>query len=138
MITKLIVTEKCRGLYTDPDGQTRECEHPVSHLPACGPDLLAFPYQPTPVGAEPFTARVLDELSSANALGRYPDIHPATAATLLVFAALYDKHRRPITAEEIAAVLGNAPSTVARHLRGHYFIRHTGGARYAPEPPEGT
>lgn len=139
MGTALIITEKCRGLYKPGDGTVRECEHPVSHLPECGPDPIARPYTPAPEpeagpASEAFTVRVLDYIGASNAPGHHPSVSPVTAASLLTLAILYDRHQQPVSAEEIAAVLGNAPSTVARQLRECTIIRHLRGRRYEPEP----
>jgi predicted transcriptional regulator len=55
------------------------------------------------------------------------------AAALLAFAALHDERDGPVQDEEISRVLGNAASTVRRHLKEHHTIaRHVGKGWFAP------
>lgn len=134
MPTQLIVTEKCRGLYRTPEGTPAECGHPISHFPAeCGPDTIARPYtEPvTPVAAVAeqapretaqrpfsgsFTVRLMNWVRDRNADG-WAHVGVVRQATLFAFAALVDETGLPVSAEQVARVVGNAPSTAQRHLK---------------------
>jgi hypothetical protein len=143
MTTQLIITEKCQGLYKDPEGAVKECGHPISHRPdECGPDTIARPYtpsvEPTTPGQAPqlpaylLMTRMLGYIAQKNN-SPGPVIHTTPAATLLAFAALFDQHQRPIRAEEVAFVLGNAPSSVTRHLRECSLVKWLGRGQFRPE-----
>lgn len=116
-----IITERCRGLYkTTPNSRVQQCEHPISHLADCGPDTIARPYESpaAPVYA-PLLPRVMDYCFVANS-GSWGDrrVHPVVAAALLAFATMLDARQgEPVAPKEVAAVLGNAASTVRTHLR---------------------
>jgi hypothetical protein len=135
MPAEMIVTERCRGLYRTAAGTVAGCEHPVSHLPdECGPDSIARPYKEPSAPQAPATTthmqRMLDYVASRNSVnnprGQGWAIHTTPAATLMAFAALADQHQGAVRAEEVADVLGNASSTVARHLRECPLVESAG------------
>lgn len=142
MPAKLIITEQCRGLYRVPGTDTvRPCEHPVSHLADCGPDTIAKPYplpDPPPMpglGVTPFTPRMIAYIRYHNTKRQGWGIHTTPAATLLAFAALYDEKGAAVEDREVSKALGNAASTVRRHLREHHaIVRHLGRGFFAPQP----
>lgn len=140
---QLIITERCRGLYRKPDGTVGNCEHPISHSPPeCGPDTIAKPYhppvrtvQPEPVAGDSkhHALRVLEYINTRNNTRGLWAIHTTPAAALLAFAVLFDERGAAVRDEEVAARLGNAASTVRRHLKDHPSIaRHVGRGWFVP------
>jgi hypothetical protein len=147
MTRELIITEKCMGLYKDDEGRVQHCQHAMGHVPECGPDTIARPYvepvaqeapQAAPVAEAMYAASVLGYVQGRNGdtdrHGRHIQyVHPITAAALFAFAMLMDQGRAHVHEDEIAAILGNAPSSVRRHLREHRtVVEHIGRGWFKP------
>lgn len=144
MGAELIITERCQGLYKKSGGTVGHCEHPISHSPPeCGPDTIAKPYhppvrteQPEPVRTDkaPHALRVLEYINGRNSTRGAWLIHPTPAAALLAFAVLSDERDGGAVRDaEVSTRLGNAASTVRRHLKDHPTIaRHIGRGWFAP------